>query len=76
MIDGLKKMWKNDTLILLIWSCCPLICMKGLNETTENPHIVHVLIQIRVENITAALTCLVICSALGVRRHMGLVAIF
>jgi hypothetical protein len=75
MNDGLEKVWKNGSVILLIWSCCPLMCMKGLNETTENSHIVHVLTQIRIQSITAALTCPDVCSTLGVRRHMGLVAI-
>jgi len=74
MKDGLEKVWKNVTVISLMWSCCPAMFMKGLNEITENPHIVHVLAQIRVQSITAALTCPVLCSALDIRRYVGLVA--
>jgi hypothetical protein len=72
---GLEKMWKNGTVMSLMWSCCLAMCMKGLNETTENPYIVHVLTQLRAQSITASLTFPVVCSALGVRRRMGLVAI-
>lgn len=75
MNDELENAWDNGSLISLMWPCCPLMCMMGLNETTENPHIGRIMAQIQAQSITATLTCPVVCSALGVRRHAVLVAI-
>jgi hypothetical protein len=71
MNDELEKVSQDSSLISLMRSCCPVVCMKGLNKTTENPNIDRVVARIQVQSITAALICPVTCSALGVRRHFG-----